>query len=97
MKEWCLLHPWMTFFIINFTIVLVFLKNFTIDKGKKKNMKNLSNKGGINMPDKQNNQSPNTSGNNNQNNNSGGIHRDYGTLRVPATNDPPPPPPPKQD
>lgn len=95
MQKWCLIHPWMTFFIIIFTIFLLYLLFLKLIKGKSKCMENLSIKGGIKMPNNQNNS--NNSGTNNSGSSGRTEHKDYGTLRVPPTSAPPPPPPPKQD
>ena len=57
MKEWCLLHPWMTFFVLILLITLFINNNFIIIRGNKKFMVNLTTKGGIEMSDKSGNDS----------------------------------------
>lgn len=93
MKEWCLLHPWMTFFILILIIWLIIENIFVIIRGKKNNMENIRIKGGIQV---ENNSKNKGSGNGSQRSDerrsiNGGV------KSVPTTSAPPPPPPPKQD
>lgn len=91
MKEWCLLHPWMTFLIL----ILFLENNFVIIRGKLKNMENINAKGGIEM---KNIGRSNGNGNGGRANGGGPNIRENGNVQIirPATA-PPPPPPPKQN
>lgn len=93
MKEWCLQHPWMTFFILIFFIYTFFTKIFSIFEGKKSFMENLIDKGGIKMTK--------GNGNSNSSNNNTGIKREIineqrGSQSVPPPSSKSPSPPPKQ-
>lgn len=95
MKEWCFLHPWMTFFIIIFAIWSICASISKIFKGKKRFMENLDidSKGGIKMPDKNtNNKGSNTRPGNSNN----GFSKQRGSQSVTPTSSSAPPPPPKQ-
>ncbi|MFT5871279.1 MAG: hypothetical protein ACI8WT_000197 [Clostridium sp.] len=94
MKEWCLQHPWMTFFALIFTIYLFFNKKFISLRGKKEFMENLSNKGGITMSDK--NENGSRKGNDTQSPSERKSIYENGCQSVPPTKSSPPEPPSKQ-
>ncbi|AEB77334.1 hypothetical protein IRP63_14560 (plasmid) [Clostridium botulinum] len=49
MKEWCLQHPWMTFFIIIFIICIVSQNKKSVLGGKKENTSKINNEEVIKM------------------------------------------------
>lgn len=89
MKEWCIQHPWMTFFTLNFFIWIIMKNIVKIFEGKKEYLENLNIKGGIKMPNK--NQTP-------KKNNGGRTTQDgqKGSQSVPPTTLSSPGKPPKQ-
>lgn len=90
MKEWCIQHPWMTFFIIIFTIWSIF-------RGKKGNMTSLNYKEVLKMSnDKTNLNSGQRETNSRKPTTSKTYYNERGSQSVKPSLTSPPSPPPKQ-
>lgn len=95
MKEWCLLHPWMTFLVLIFAIWILLQNIFTLLRGKMNFMENLSIKGGIDMSDNKGNGDSQDNGSSKSSGN-GHYGNERGSQHVPPVRSGPPAPPPKQ-
>jgi len=91
MKEWCLQHPWMTFFTLIFTIWIVSKNINSIFRGKMEFMENSRIKGVMKMSNgnsiNSGNGSPHKSSSRPSQN-----ERGSQTVKPPTTSSPPPPP-----
>lgn len=89
MKEWCMMHPWMTFILV-ISILFVINRNIgLIIGGKKGVLENSINKGGMKMEN-------NKSGNNTNQNGKSSPYTQRGSQKLKPPTSPVPPPPPKQ-
>ncbi|APF26301.1 hypothetical protein NPD5_293 [Clostridium sporogenes] len=97
MKEWCLQHPWMTFFIIIFSIGIISKNINLILGGKKDDVKNLKNKGVMEMSDNKTNTTSKQSGiSKNKPSETKTSYNERGSQSVPPSSTSAPPLPPKQ-